>query len=202
MSIQQSLTLVSRTCATWPPFKFSGKESLARVGLDLYDFGARMYSPSNMRWLTMDPLCEKYYSISPYAYCAGVPVNLVDPDGMQWYSYTDENGDTQYKYREGEMPDEEKDKDLKDLGYFFFDYKNHVYHSLFGKEVNWGEIDNDWAIVELCNKVDRLIIDYAKDAYDTWSGSDRVNMHIDGWPLGKYTFVYNGLTFTTKKGCF
>ncbi len=29
----------------------------------------------------MDPLAEKYYSISPYAYCAGNPVNLVDPDG-------------------------------------------------------------------------------------------------------------------------
>ena len=29
----------------------------------------------------MDPLCEKYYSISPYAYCAGDPVNLVDPCG-------------------------------------------------------------------------------------------------------------------------
>jgi len=65
----------------WQPFKFSGKESLTRVGLDLYDFGARMYSPSNMRWMTMDPLCEKYYHISPYAYCAGNPVNLVDPDG-------------------------------------------------------------------------------------------------------------------------
>ena len=131
-------------------------------------------------------------------------MNLVDPDGMQWYSYTDENGYTKYEYREGEMSDEDKAKykDLKDLGYFFFDYKNHVYHSLFGKEVNWGEKDNDWSIVELCNKVDRLIIDYAKDAYDTWSGSDRVNMHIDGWPLGKYTFVHNGLTFTTKKGDF
>ncbi len=67
---------------TWPPFKFSGKESLAHVGLDLYGFGARMYTPSNMRWLTMDPLCEKYYSISPYAYCAGDPVNRIDPDGM------------------------------------------------------------------------------------------------------------------------
>ena len=59
MPIQQSLTLISRTCATWPPFKFSGKESLARVGLDLYDFGARMYSPSNMRGLTMNPLISE-----------------------------------------------------------------------------------------------------------------------------------------------
>lgn len=45
--------------STWQPFKFSGKESLARVGLDLYDFGARMYSPSNMRGLTMDPLISE-----------------------------------------------------------------------------------------------------------------------------------------------
>ena len=27
------------------------------------------------------PLSEKYYGISPYAYCAGDPVNRVDPDG-------------------------------------------------------------------------------------------------------------------------
>ncbi|MBR5385216.1 MAG: RHS repeat-associated core domain-containing protein, partial [Bacteroidales bacterium] len=65
----------------WQPYRFSGKESLTRVGLDLYDFGARMYSPSNMRWMTMDPLCEKFYDISPYVYCNGNPMNLVDPDG-------------------------------------------------------------------------------------------------------------------------
>jgi hypothetical protein len=34
-----------------------------------------------MRWMTMDPLAEKYYHISPYAYCVGDPVNLADPDG-------------------------------------------------------------------------------------------------------------------------
>ena len=31
----------------------------------------------------MDPLCEKYYSVSPYAYCANNPVNAFDPDGKQ-----------------------------------------------------------------------------------------------------------------------
>ena len=76
----------------WQPFKFGGKESLTRVGLDLYDFGARMYSPSNMRWLTMDPLCEKYYDISPYVYCAGDPVNYFDPDGRDVYGLKDDGG--------------------------------------------------------------------------------------------------------------
>ena len=33
----------------------------------------------------MDPLAEKYYSISPYAYCGGNPVNRIDPDGMDIY---------------------------------------------------------------------------------------------------------------------
>ena len=65
----------------WQPFRFGGKEWDADQGT--YDFGARMYSPSDARWSTMDPLCEKYYHISPYAYCAGNPVNLVDPDGRE-----------------------------------------------------------------------------------------------------------------------
>ena len=47
------------------------------------DFGARHYSPALRRWLTPDPLSEKYYTSSPYAYCAGDPVNLVDPDGRK-----------------------------------------------------------------------------------------------------------------------
>lgn len=30
---------------------------------------------------SMDPHAEMYYSISPYAYCKGNPVNAIDPDG-------------------------------------------------------------------------------------------------------------------------
>ena len=67
------------------PYRFSGKERLDRAGLPLYDFGARWYNPATPAWLSQDPLSEKYYPISPYAYCAGNPVNLVDPSGM-WIS--------------------------------------------------------------------------------------------------------------------
>lgn len=31
--------------------------------------------------MSVDPLCEKYYWISPYAYCLDNPVRLIDPDG-------------------------------------------------------------------------------------------------------------------------
>ena len=91
----------SQVVPTWPPFKFSGKESLARVGLDLYDFGARMYTPSNMRWLTMDPLCEKYYSISPYVYCKGNPINRIDPNGKDDYTF---NNEGYYEKEENDDP--------------------------------------------------------------------------------------------------
>ena len=63
------------------PYRFGGKERLDEGGLDLYDFGARHYTPALPRWMTMDPLAEKYYGVSPYVYCAGNPVNLVDPEG-------------------------------------------------------------------------------------------------------------------------
>ena len=39
------------------------------------------YDPDLSRWTTPDPLAEKYYGISQYAYCNNNPVNFVDPDG-------------------------------------------------------------------------------------------------------------------------
>ena len=32
-------------------------------------------------WDRIDPLAEKYYGISPYAYCGGDPVNRIDLTG-------------------------------------------------------------------------------------------------------------------------
>ena len=68
------------------PVKFQGKEWGAGKGLDLYDFGARRYDPAIGRWLSQDPLAEKYYRRSPYLFCAANPVRFVDPTGMIWYS--------------------------------------------------------------------------------------------------------------------
>ena len=66
-------------------FKYNGKELDLMHGLNLYDYGARLYDPLVGQFTSIDPLCEKYYSVSPYAYCAGNPVNRIDPTGMDWY---------------------------------------------------------------------------------------------------------------------
>ena len=61
--------------------KYNGKELDKMHGLNTYDYGARQYNPVTARWDRVDPLCEKYYSVSPYAYCGGNPVMHIDPDG-------------------------------------------------------------------------------------------------------------------------
>ena len=61
------------------PFRFTGKELDKLNSLNMYDFGARWYDVAGVpMWTSIDPLCEKYYNITPYAYCAGNPVDAVD----------------------------------------------------------------------------------------------------------------------------
>lgn len=65
-------------------YRYNGKEEQFDFGLPYLDYGARMYDPATGRWLTQDPMAEKYYGISPYAFCAGNPMRYVDMDGMRW----------------------------------------------------------------------------------------------------------------------
>jgi len=64
-------------------YKYNGKELDRMNGLDWLDYGARHYDAALGRFSTMDPLAEKYYEVSPYAYCHNNPVNRVDPDGRK-----------------------------------------------------------------------------------------------------------------------
>ena len=72
---------------------FSGKESQSFLyaNISLLDFGARMYNPTIARWTTSDPMSEKYYGISPYVYCLGNPISIIDPNGMDIWTM-DEKG--------------------------------------------------------------------------------------------------------------
>ena len=63
--------------------KYNGKEFDKMHGLNTYDYGARQYNPVLGRWDRVDPLCEKYYDVSPYAYCHNNPVMFIDPNGCK-----------------------------------------------------------------------------------------------------------------------
>ena len=64
------------------PYKYNGKELDTDRGLNWYDYDARLYDPANGRFSTIDPLAEKYYSISPYVYVLNNPIKYTDPTGM------------------------------------------------------------------------------------------------------------------------
>ena len=72
--------------------RYNGKELDQMHGLNTYDYGARQYNPITARWDRVDPLCEKYYSVSPYAYCQNNPIMFVDPTGKEGIKYIDEDG--------------------------------------------------------------------------------------------------------------
>ena len=69
------------------PYKYNGKEYVEMHGLDEYDNEARWYYPAICRTTTMDPLAEKYYSTSPYAWCGNNPVRNIDNGGAYYYDW-------------------------------------------------------------------------------------------------------------------
>ena len=72
---------------------FTGKERDSETGFSY--FGARYYDSDILTgWLSVDPLADKYPSLSPYASCAWNPVRLVDPDGRDWYIAEGQNTPT------------------------------------------------------------------------------------------------------------
>ena len=72
------------TAGNTQPYKYNGKELDTKKGLNWYDYGARHYDAALGRFTTNDPLAEKYYSMSPYTYCADNPVKFIDPNGMEY----------------------------------------------------------------------------------------------------------------------
>ena len=63
------------------PYKYNGKELDTKKGLNWYDYGARHYDAALGRWFVVDPLAEKMYAWSPYAYCFNNPMKYVDEKG-------------------------------------------------------------------------------------------------------------------------
>lgn len=62
-------------------YGYNGKEIMSFSEFSYLDYGGRAYDPYTCVWPSIDPLAEKYYSASPYAYCSNNPINAFDPNG-------------------------------------------------------------------------------------------------------------------------
>jgi len=95
-------------------YTFNGKEKDYESGYHYY--GARYYWSEVLTGrLSVDPMMDKYPSMSPYNYCAWNPVRLVDPEGMEalenadWYKdakgyvHWDANVHSQADLKNGEI---------------------------------------------------------------------------------------------------
>lgn len=124
-------------------------------GLDEYDSEARWYYPAIMRTTTMDPLCEKYYSTSPYAWCGNNPVNLVDPDGRDWYFNNDSN---RYCYNEEILSQKDIDDRKINGTYKAQTFEDEAYYyGLFGYKYNQKSVQN----TSVAKYIDAVLIGHA-----------------------------------------
>ena len=73
------LIAIQQTIGYDERFKFTGKERDWETGYDY--FGARFYWSADGIFTTADSLADKYPNVTPYLYCNGNPIMLVDPDG-------------------------------------------------------------------------------------------------------------------------
>lgn len=73
------MLMSNSTHADRQPYKYSNKELDTSFDLNWYDFSACYQD--GIKFTSIDPMAEKYYSWSPYHYAANNPLKYIDPDG-------------------------------------------------------------------------------------------------------------------------
>jgi RHS repeat-associated protein len=65
-------------------YGFNGKENDREWGESLIqDYGMRLYNPALCRFLSVDPISDKFVSLSPYQFAANSCIALIDLDGLE-----------------------------------------------------------------------------------------------------------------------
>ncbi len=155
----------------------TGKERDEETGYSY--FGARYMDHELLTgWLSVDPMADKYPGISPYNYCMWNPLKLVDPDGNDWYEYTNEKTKkTEIKWTNHHSQNDLDKNNIKGkyLGVTVEDGKD--YYSLFGSKEKLGTPSGN-----LVQDLDREVIKYARCM--------RMGEDIRGIGYGDFSNIY------------
>ena len=90
---------VEQRNGTWnTPYLFNAKELDEETGL--YYYGARYLDPTEVRWLSVDPVFHP--GSSPYAYCLWNPIKMIDIGGMDEYVFNEDGSFSHKNTKEGE----------------------------------------------------------------------------------------------------
>jgi RHS repeat-associated protein len=68
-------------------YGFNNKETDSET--DLQDYGHRIYNPRLGKFLSIDPLTNKYPELTPYQFASNCPISGVDLDGLEYYYAAD-----------------------------------------------------------------------------------------------------------------
>lgn len=163
------------------PYKYNSKELDQMHGLNWYDYSARW--KDDWRFMTVDPLAEKYYSTSPYVYCANSPSNNVDLDGKSWYSYN-QDGKTIYEWNINIRSQEDLDKIRENAIYIGNTHSDgDTYYSLFGNKYSMDSKEG-----KTMEKIDEALINYSQASlkYDYYGNLISGGEKVTDFDIGEY----------------
>ena len=177
-------------------YRFTCKEKQLMFGnSNIYDSFARFQNTYG-RFMSIDPKAESFYHISPYTYCAGDPVNLVDPDGRDWYQSNSNSGNPEYHYVQGVLSEEE----MQNNGYIHLGHTYHfqnTYYSLFGGIFHSDNRIDKWRYKAI-KMADQTIINMFYDPnHDFWNSLN--NTISSGTSIADFIAEYKDVSSSTKK---
>jgi RHS repeat-associated protein len=167
-------------------YLYNGKELQEDLGLQWYDYGARMYDAAVGRFFAQDRFAEKYLDFSPYQYTLNNPIKYIDINGDSTVIALYGDSNTWYESPTGER---------------FLLYDLHVYTDMTLEQYN-EHVEN--GTLPDAN----YTAQFARDAHDVTKDGSRVNHSSERYgsnnetPPGTYFLFKRGTNGDYKDGSY